>query len=91
MTKAKSKPCICCAAWNGACTKGWKPRFYKEGGLRQVCDDFLHENLWLQEGMMGKEIEIDAGPGCCFILTVALLVLVFLLVFTVKYAWRLAS
>ena len=41
--------------------------------------------------MMGKEIEIDAGPGCCFILTVALLVLVFLLVFTVKYAWRLAS
>ena len=40
MTKAKSKPCICCAAWHGACTKGWKPRFYKEGGLRRVCDDF---------------------------------------------------
>ena len=40
MTKAKSKPCICCAAWSGACTKGWKPRFYKEGGLRRVCDDF---------------------------------------------------
>jgi len=41
MTKAKSKPCICCVAWNGACTKGWKPRFYKDGGLRRVCDDFL--------------------------------------------------
>ena len=43
MTKAKSKPCICCVAWNGACTKGWKPRFYKEGGLRRVCDDFATE------------------------------------------------
>ncbi len=43
MTKAKSKPCICCAAWNGACTKGWKPRFYKDGGLRRVCDDFATE------------------------------------------------
>ena len=43
MTKAKSKPCICCADWNGACTKGWKPRFYKDGGLRRVCDDFATE------------------------------------------------
>ena len=43
MTKAKSKPCICCAAWNGACTKGHKPRFYKDGGLRRVCDDFATE------------------------------------------------
>jgi len=41
MTKAKSKPCICCAAWNGACTKGHKPRFYKDGGLRRVCNDFF--------------------------------------------------
>ena len=40
MTKAKSKPCICCVAWDGACTKGHKPRFYKDGGLRRVCDDF---------------------------------------------------
>lgn len=40
MTKAKSKPCICCRHWNGACTKGYKPRFFKEGGLRRVCDDF---------------------------------------------------
>ena len=43
MTKAKSKPCIKCAYWNGGCSKGWKPRFYKEGGLRRVCDDFATE------------------------------------------------
>jgi len=43
MTKAKSKPCICCVEWNGACTKGHKPRFYKDGGLRRVCDDFATE------------------------------------------------
>ena len=43
MTKAKSKPCICCVEWNGACSKGHKPRFYKDGGLRRVCDDFATE------------------------------------------------
>jgi hypothetical protein len=42
MTKAKSKPCICCVEWNGACSKGHKPRFYKDGGLRRVCDDFSY-------------------------------------------------
>lgn len=40
MTKAKSKPCMCCKFWDGGCSKGHKPRFYKQGGLRRVCNDF---------------------------------------------------
>ena len=43
MTKAKSKPCIKCAYWDGACSKGHKPRFFRDGGLRRVCDDFATE------------------------------------------------
>jgi len=42
MTKAKSKPCICCKHYSGGipCQKGWKPRLFLNGGLRRVCDDF---------------------------------------------------
>ena len=43
MTKAKSKPCAKCAYWDGACSKGHKPRFFRDGGLRRVCDDFATE------------------------------------------------
>lgn len=42
MTKAKSKPCICCTHYSGGipCQKGHKPRLFVNGGLRRVCDDF---------------------------------------------------
>ena len=43
MTKAKSKPCAKCAYWDGACSKGHKPRFFRDGGLRRVCGDFATE------------------------------------------------
>ena len=43
MTKKLSKPCAKCAYWDGACSKGHKPRFYRDGGLRRVCDDFATE------------------------------------------------
>lgn len=42
MTKAKSKPCATCAYWDGGCSKGHKPRFFRDGGLRRVCDDFAY-------------------------------------------------
>jgi len=42
MTKAKSKPCICCTHYSGGipCQKGHKPRLFLNGGLRRVCNDF---------------------------------------------------
>lgn len=42
MTKPQSKPCICCIHYSNSlpCGKGHRPRFFKEGGLRRVCDDF---------------------------------------------------
>lgn len=42
MTKAKSKPCICCKWYSGGipCQKGHRPRLFIDGGLRRVCDDF---------------------------------------------------
>ena len=43
MTKKLSKPCAKCAYWDGACSKGHKPRFFRDGGLRRVCDDFATE------------------------------------------------
>ena len=43
MTKAKSKPCAKCAYWDGACSKGHKPRFFRDGGLRRVCDDYNYQ------------------------------------------------
>ena len=43
MTKAKSKPCICCKHYLGGipCTMNHKPRWYVDGGLRRVCNDFV--------------------------------------------------
>jgi len=42
MTKAKSKPCICCTHYSGGipCRKNHRPRLFVNGGLRRVCDDF---------------------------------------------------
>ena len=42
MTKAKSKPCICCIHYSGGipCEKAHRPRLFIDGGLRRVCDDF---------------------------------------------------
>ena len=42
MTKANTKPCICCQHWGGGipCAKGHKPRMFVGKGLRRVCDDF---------------------------------------------------
>ena len=42
MTKAKTKPCICCSHYNGGipCAKGHKPRMFVGKGLRRVCNDF---------------------------------------------------
>ena len=57
MTKKLSKPCIKCTHWDGACSKGHKPRFFRDGGLRRVCDDFstekapAHKPHWLDNFM----------------------------------------
>lgn len=42
MTKPNTKPCLCCTHYHNAipCDKGHHPRFYKDKGLRRVCDDF---------------------------------------------------
>ncbi len=42
MTKKLSKPCLCCTHYSGGipCQKGHRPRWYVDGGLRRVCDDF---------------------------------------------------
>ena len=47
MTKAKSKPCICCKWYSGGipCAKAHKPRMFVDGGLRRVCDDFAHQTV----------------------------------------------
>jgi len=47
MTKAKSKPCLCCQFYSGGipCQKGHKPRLFLNGGLRRVCDDFAHQTI----------------------------------------------
>ena len=46
MTKAMSKPCICCGHNSATipCDMGHRPRNYKDKGLRRVCDDFTTDS-----------------------------------------------
>ena len=68
MTKAKSKPCICCKHYSGGipCQKGWKPRLFLNGGLRRVCDDFAHQTITpkaKQSSLYRKFLEIFGIGG----------------------------
>ena len=42
MTKAMSRPCMCCTHNSPGvpCAIGHRPRWYKDKGLRRVCKDF---------------------------------------------------
>lgn len=65
MTKALSKPCLCCRHFSGGipCAKGHHPRFFKAKGLRRVCDDF---DLKVEPIVKGKRYAFVEAIMRCF-------------------------